>query len=160
MNKFNHQTMMKNSASDKNSDVSSNLNEAEDLSCNYSLIDIDELNMVVIAAAKETFHTLGSGLPICVYQLKLFNVLTKNGLKLTSAKSVLNDRAEPENIKNLIIINDALIIEYVSIKNIKSQNEKIIKTYLHENNYAVGLLVKIKQDDIEISIIDQYYIAH
>lgn len=161
MNKFNHQTMMKNTASDKNSDISSSdLHEDGELTWNYSLIDIDELSIAITVAAKETFETLGSGLPTFVYQLKLFNVLTKNGLELKSDKSVLNDNAELNNIKNLIIVNDVLIIEYISTKNIKTQSEETIKTYLNDNNYAMGLLVKIKQDDIELSIIEQNYIAH
>ncbi len=141
-------------------------NDESDLAWNYALVDVDELGSFITTIIKETYHTLGAGLPVCVYQLKLFNDLTKKGLKLKSGKSILSHRAEMkvelDNVKNNITVNDVLVIEYISSQAMSDGYEKIIKSALHENNYAMGLLVEVavKKDAIEITKIDQNYIAH
>jgi hypothetical protein len=183
MNKFIHRNGVNDLTSDISSDINNessnatpiNINEESGLAWNYSLIDVDELSGVVISTAKETYRTLGAGLPLCVYQLKLFNDLTKVGLKLKSGKSMLN-RCEEDGVRNLIVVNDVLVVEYISSVLMSAQCEKIIKADLHNNNYAMGLLVnipegrvsedkisdgKISEDqNIKITKIDQSYIAH
>jgi GxxExxY protein len=184
MNKFIYRNGMNGLAGDISSDInkeststnSININEKSSLAWNYSLIDVDELSGVVISTAKETYRALGTGLPLCVYQLKLFNNLTKEGLKLKSGKSMINRCAEEDGIRNLIVVNDVLVVEYTSSVMMSPQYEKIIKSGLHKNNYAMGLLVNVRESrgsedkisdgkisedqNIKITKIDQGYIAH
>ncbi len=181
MNKFIYGNGISDIASDVSNENTSginrnNIDEANSLAWNYSLIDVDELSDVVTSAAKETYRTLGTGLPLYVYQLKLFNDLIKGGLKLKSGKSMINRCAEDDGVRNLIVVNDVLIIEYISSVVRSAQCEEIMLSDLHNNNYAMGLLMnipegrtsedkvsgdKISEDqNIKVTKIDQSYIAH
>jgi len=168
MNKLLHRNEVSNFTSDISNETLNDINGESRLAWNYSLIDVDELSGFVINTAKEAYRTLGSGLPICVYQLKLFNDLTKEGLKLKSGKSMLNHHAEENGVRNLIVVNDVLVVEYISSVIMSGRHEKIIQL---DNNYAMGLLVNISEDkksegqrsekqNIKITKIDQSYIAH
>ncbi len=184
MNKFTHQYWT-NAGSDKisneitgditndiNHDITNELtkdiNKGHDLKWKYSLIDVDELCGFVTTTAKEIYQTLGPGLPVCVYQLKLFNDLTKKGLSLRSGKSMLGScdedktRAETERVQNLIIVNDVLVIEYIASTNMSEKCKETIKSDLKNNNFAMGLLINIseKENNIEVKHIHQNYIAH
>ena len=135
-----------------------------DLASNVLLIDIDELSVTIVSTAKESFQSLGAGLPLCVYQLKLFNDLTKHGFELKSDKSLLNQNVQnvTESVRNLIIVNNVVVIEYISSAESTVDNKNIIKRDLHNNNYAMGLLINISQqhNKIEITKIYQNYISH
>jgi len=157
MNKFINQSVIKDFARNNKDDLINDDNS--ELAWNYKLIDIDELSNLVVDMAKESFRSLEKGLPVSVYQLKLFNVLTKQGLSLKSVKSTAKNETIDHN-EGIISVNDVLIIQYVNESNVQYQNEKQVKKYINDNNYAVALIIQIKQNNLEITKVDQYCIAH
>lgn len=143
-----------------------NRNKENDLAWNYALIDVEKLGGFVTTTARKSYYTLGAGLPVCVYQLKLFNDLTKQGLKLKSGKSLLNRCTKTDTIRDFVIVNDAIVVEYISSEDMSDHYEKIIQSDLYDNNYAMGFLVKVsggnnsEKESIEIIKIDRDYLAH
>ena len=108
---------------------------------NHPVMDIDELIVCIAAAAQDSHNGMGPGLPSCVYQLKLFNDLAKKGLRLKVVASMLNQCAKNEPGRSLIIVNEVLVIEYISAERVSNCNKKRIKFDLQNHNYARGLLI-------------------
>jgi len=103
--------------------------------------DIDRLIFDVLDTARSIHHSLKSGLPKCIYQLKLTNKLIKNGFQLHTEKSVLKLAVTQESDRELIIVNDSLIIECVSENAMNDRCQKRLVFDLENNGYANGLLI-------------------
>jgi len=111
-----------------------------------SSTDIDKLIFDIIASAKSIHHVLKSGLPKCVYQLKLYNDLLKKGFQLQTEMSVLNLAIKQEIARELIVINNALIIECLTEDEINHHHHKRIMFDLENNGYAKGLLINFSDE--------------
>lgn len=140
-----------------NEEVENKDNKLNELPCNCSLIDVDELALIVSDVAKECFHSLEIGVPISVQQFKLFNILTKRGLKLqieNATTEIINGR------RNIITVNGVLTIVYFSVIDDQFQTQKETRKYLEKNNYVVGLLIELDNNHIDITKIDRYTNTH
>lgn len=112
--------------------------------CDCSSIDdlVSEVNNV----ARSIHQTLKSGLPICIYQLTLYNELLKKGLQLQTEMSALNLAVKQEAERELIIVNGSLIIECVVKHKINSHYHKRVMFDLENNGYSSGLLISFSDE--------------
>jgi len=124
--------------------------------------DIDKLIFDIIASAKSIHSLLKPGLPKCVYQLKLYNDLLKKGFQLQTEMSVLNLAVKQETARELIIINESLIIECLIEDKINDHHHKRIMFDLENNGYAKGLLINFS-DEMQnnmVSIANNHSVFH
>jgi len=120
-------------------------NKASSTSC-YSSTDSNKLVSYVIESAKNIHMTLKPGLPKCVYQLKLYNDLLKKGFQLQTEMSALNQAVKQETARELIIVDDSLIIECIVEHQINSHHHKRIMFDLENNGYEAGLLINFSDE--------------
>lgn len=119
----------------------------------YSLMDIDVLTTYISREIKDIYRSLGPCLPGCVYQLKLYNDLLKQGFQLKTEKAILNDSPEQDVVRSLIIVNNILVIEYIAEDNMSDINNKRIKFDLKNNHHERGLLINIAEGKNSIGIM-------
>ncbi len=108
--------------------------------------DTDKLIFDIVASAKNIHGILKPGLPKCVYQLKLYNDLLKKGFQLQIEMSVLNLAVKQETARELIVINDAVIIECLVEDKINPHHHKRVMFDLENNGYAKGLLINFADE--------------
>ena len=108
--------------------------------------DIDTLFNGVIAAADSIYKTLSLGLPKSVYQLKLINILTKQGFQLETETSRLHYCVEKEPARELIIVNGTLVIECFVEDEMADHYHRRIVFDMTNNNYEMGLLINFGAD--------------
>ena len=108
--------------------------------------DIDTLFNGVIAAADSIYKTLSLGLPKSVYQLKLINLLSKQGFLLETETSMLHYCVEKEPDRELIIVNGTLVIECFAEDEMTDHYHRRIVFDMTNNNYEMGLLINFGAD--------------
>ncbi len=118
----------------------------------YSSADNYELIFDVINAAKNIHAILKPGLPKCVYQLKLYNDLLKKGFQLQTEMSALNLAVKQESSRELLIVNESLIIECIVENKIHARYHKKIMFDLENNGYTKGLLINFS-DEMQSDIV-------
>lgn len=118
----------------------------------YSTNNIDKLIFDVIESAKSVHLSLNPGLPKCVYQLKLYNDLLKKGFHLQIEMSALNLAVKQEAARELIIVNQRLVIECVADNQTNDHYHKRIMFDLENNDYRKGLLINFS-DEMQSDII-------
>ena len=128
----------------------------------FPVMDVEQLTNYVAAQLKGIYRNLGPGLPLCVYQLKLNNGLIKKGIQLRSENSLLSYCAENEPDRSLTIVNEMLVIEYISADNVTEHNKKRIKFDLQNNNHVTGLLINLSEgrENIYVSKVQRDCISH
>ena len=112
----------------------------------YSSADNYELIFDVINSAKNIHAILKPGLPKCVYQLKLYNDLLKKGFQLQTEMSALNLAVKQESSRELLIVNESLIIECIVESKIHAHYHKKIMFDLENNGYTKGLLINFSDE--------------
>ncbi len=118
----------------------------------FSSTDSEKLMSYVIESAKNIHMMLKPGLPKCVYQLKLYNDLLKKGFQLQTEMSALNLAVKQETARELIIVDESLIIECVVENQISRHQHKRIMFDLENNGYETGLLINFS-DEIESEMV-------
>ena len=126
-------------------------NKTNSTNC-YSLTSGDKLLHQVIKSAKNIHMMLKPGLPKCVYQLKLYNDLLKKGLRLQTEMSALNLAVRQETARELIIVDETLVIECIIENRINSHHHKRIMFDLENNGYETGMLINFS-DDMESEVV-------
>lgn len=126
--------------------------DKKNLACCYSSENNNELIFNVIDSAKIIHMALKSGLPKCVYQLKLYNDLLKKGFRLQTEMSALNLAVKQEAARELLIVNESLIIECIIENKIHDHYHKRIMFDLENNAYAKGLLINFS-DELQSSVV-------
>jgi len=112
----------------------------------YTPADLERLTFDVIESARNIFLTLKPGLPRCVYQLKLYNDLLKKGFQLQTEMSALNLAVSREPERELIIVNEALVIECIVEDEANHQYRKRVMFDLENNGYTNALLLNFTDD--------------
>jgi len=123
-----------------------NNNDRTGTGCRYSTTDIENLIFEVTESARNIHRTLKAGLPKCIYQLKLYNDLSKKGFQLQTEMSVLNLAVRQEAERELIIVNGLLVIECIVENRIDGQYRKRVMFDLENNGYARGLLINFSDE--------------
>lgn len=125
----------------------------------YRSTDIDKLIIEVMQAGKEIHLALKQGLPKCVYQLALYNDLLKKGFHLQTEMSVLSLALKKEAARELIIVNDILVIECVVESKIHSHHHKRIMFDLENKAYIKSLLINFSSEMQSYMLINKNYNA-
>jgi len=113
---------------------------------------VDRLIIDVVASANDIHHALKPGLPRCVYQLKLYNDLLKKGFQSQTEMSALNIAVTQEADRELIIVNEVLVIECIVETDINDRCHKKIMFDLENNGYEKGLLINFS-DPVQCDVI-------
>lgn len=117
-----------------------------------SSTDVDRLLIDVVASANDIHHSLKPGMPGYVYQLKLYNDLLKKGFQLQTEMSALNIAVTDEADRELIIVNEVLVIECIAGTDINDHCHKKIMLDLENNGYEKGLLINFS-DPVQYNVI-------
>ncbi len=122
----------------------------------YRLMDLEALTNTVMMALQQIYLELGTGLPDCVYQLKLQNELIKKGFQLQEEPLTLDHYAENDPVRSQVIINEVLVIEYTTADHC----QKRMTFDLEGKNCADGLLMADENKKIRVTDVKQSNIYH
>jgi len=122
---------------------------------NSQMKDVDAISESVICAAEYIGSLLSYGLPKSVYQLTLFNLLSKQGFKLHTHKSEHQGSLQQNRQKEIIIVNEMLVIECV-VQGEPISDSQRRQMFDHDNNSVTGIIVNFGDCHPENSIIKVY----
>ena len=109
----------------------------------------NELATMVIQSAINIHKRLGPGLLESVYGKILSYELAKQGLSIETEKpiSLLYDELIIEDaFRADIIVNESLIIEVKSVKELEAVHQKQLLTYLKLTNLKLGILINFNTE--------------
>jgi len=111
-----------------------------------------ELTEKIIAAAYHVYNKMGFGFLESVYEKCLLIELRKRGLKTESQKPII---VEYENevvgeFKADIIVEDTVILELKSIRQISQAHEVQLVNYLVATGKPVGLILNFGEQKVEV----------
>ena len=104
----------------------------------------NELSGIIIGAAIEVHRELGPGLLERVYEVCLAHELKKHGLRVQSQVDMQVNYKEIEldtGFKADLLINEKLIIEVKSVKELNDIHLAQLLTYLKLSDLRLGLLI-------------------
>ena len=120
----------------------------------HPLLNQKQLADDVAKALQQIYLELGEGLPDCVYQLKLQNDLTRKGFRLQAEEAMLNHSVKPELVRSIIVINEALVNEYVTSSRATYQPKKWMTFDLDKSSCASGLLTNLTEDKKKVCMTE------
>ena len=103
-------------------------------------MDVETICESVICTTEYVVSSLSSGLPKSVYQLALFNQLSKNGFRLKIHEVEHGDCVESGWKKEIIIVNDVLAIECVVQDELITDSQRRLMLD-QDNNSVAGIFV-------------------
>jgi GxxExxY protein len=111
-----------------------------------------ELTEKIIAAAYHVYNKMGFGFLESVYEKCLLIELRKSGLKAESQKPII---VEYENevvgeFKADIIVEDTVILELKSVRQITLAHEVQLVNYLVATGKPVGLILNFGEQKVEV----------
>ena len=111
-----------------------------------------ELTKKIIAAAYHVYNKMGFGFLESVYEKCLLIELRKGGLKTESQKPVI---VEYENevvgeFKADIVVEDTVILELKSVRQITQAHEVQLVNYLVATGKPVGLILNFGEQKVEV----------
>ena len=111
-----------------------------------------ELTEKIIAAAYNVYNKMGFGFLESVYEKCLLIELKKSGLKTESQKPII---VEYENevvgeFKADILVEDTVILELKSIRQITRAHEVQLVNYLVATDKPVGLILNFGEQKVEV----------
>lgn len=109
-------------------------------------VNLDDLCGTVIEAVNQVYRNLVPGLPKSVYQLNLLKYLASKGLQLETEDSALTRCITDEHEREIIIVNDLLVLECIVEEKIISHFQKRIMFDIENNDHAMGLLINFGKD--------------
>jgi len=112
----------------------------------------EELTREIIAAAYDVYNKMGFGFLESVYEKCLLIELGKAGLRAESQKPIV---VEYENevvgeFKADIIVEDTVIVELKSVKQIVQAHEAQLVNYLVATGKPVGLILNFGEEKVEV----------
>ncbi|WP_265131167.1 GxxExxY protein [Chryseobacterium oranimense] len=114
-------------------------------------MDENEISYMVRKCIFNVYNKLGPGLLEIVYQKILIYELQENGLdvKAESAIPIVYDGKEFDfNFRIDILVEDKVILELKSVKNLEDIHFKQLATYLKLSNKKLGLLINFNTTNI------------
>ena len=111
-----------------------------------------ELTEKIIAAAYHVYNKMGFGFLESVYEKCLLIELGKRGLKTESQKPII---VEYENevvgeFKTDILVEDTVILELKSVRQITQAHEVQLVNYLVATGKPVGLILNFGEQKVEV----------
>ena len=111
-------------------------------------MDENSIAKEIVDAAFKVHTSLGPGLLEHVYEIALYHELTKRGFnceRQVSIPIVYDDIKFDEGFKADLIVNDLVIVELKSVKDLSEVHKKQLMTYLRLANKKLGLLVNFNE---------------
>ena len=115
----------------------------------------NQLSYQIRGAIFEVYNTLGPGLLETVYEEALCFELHQRGLKVERQLEVpirYKEASLSTPLRLDVIVEDRIIIELKSVKELLDVHYKQLLTYLRLMNKSLGILVNFNTDDISSSI--------
>ncbi len=115
----------------------------------------NQLSYQIRGAIFEVYNTLGPGLLETVYEEALCFELHQRGLKVERQLEVpicYKEASLSTPLRLDVIVEDQIIIELKSVKELLDVHYKQLLTYLRLMNKSLGILVNFNTDDISSSI--------
>ncbi len=115
-------------------------------------MEFEDITEKIIGCAYKVYNTMGYGFLESVYEKCLLIELRKAGLKSEYQKPIIVNY-EGEVVGNFIadiFVEDSIILELKSVKNIAKAYEVQLVNYLVATETNVGLLINFGEDKVEI----------
>lgn len=115
----------------------------------------NELSYKIRGAIFEVYNTLGPGLLESVYEIVLVHVLTSEGLAVefqVTLPIIYKDIKIDNGYKIDLLVNNLVIVEIKSVKELKAVHHKQLITYLKLSGKKLGLLVNFNSTEMSQSI--------
>ncbi len=111
-----------------------------------------DLTEKIIACAYKVYNKMGHGYLESVYEKCMLIELAKIGLSAQAQKpvKVFYESHVVGDFVPDIIVNDTIIIELKSVKNIAKAHEIQLVNYLVSTNKDVGLILNFAEDKVEV----------
>jgi GxxExxY protein len=122
-----------------------------------------ELTKQIIGCAYKVYNTMGFGYLESVYEKCMLIELNKLGFKANSQMpiTIFYENQDIGNFIADILVEDAVIIELKSIKNIIRAHEVQLVNYLVGTGKEVGLILNFAEDKVEVKrklrLLDNVY---
>ena len=119
---------------------------------NGAYMEYQELTEKVIGCAYQVFNRMGFGFLESVYEKCMLIELAKSGLKLESQKKIqvfYDDELVGDFIAD-IIVEDILILELKSVRQIHKAHEVQLVNYLVATKQPVGLIINFAEEKVQI----------
>ena len=112
----------------------------------------EELTEKIIGCAYRVYNKMGFGFLESVYEKCLLIELKKEGLKAESQKDItVNYEGEVVGeFKADILVEDAVILELKSVKQIAQAHEVQLVNYLIATDKPVGLILNFSEQKVEV----------
>ena len=114
-------------------------------------MDENEISYLVRKCIFNVYNKLGPGLLESVYQKILIYELEENGLEVKSElilPIIYDEKIFDVNFRIDILVEDKVILELKSVKELEPIHFKQLNTYLKLSNKKLGLLVNFNTTDI------------
>ncbi|KFF00830.1 GxxExxY protein [Chryseobacterium formosense] len=111
----------------------------------------NEISYIVRKCIFNVYNNLGPGLLENIYQKILIYELQENGLEIKSELSlpvIYDNKKFDLNFRIDILVEDKVILELKSVKNLEDIHFKQLQTYLKLSNKKLGLLVNFNTANI------------
>lgn len=111
-----------------------------------------ELTEKIIGCAYKVYNKLGFGFLESVYENCMAIELENSGLHFETQKplKVLYENKVVGNFISDIVVDDLVIVELKSVKNISTAHEVQLVNYLVATGKPVGLLINFGEDNVEV----------
>ena len=112
----------------------------------------EELTEKIIGSAYNVYNKMGFGFLESVYEKCLLIELGKNGLKVESQKPIIvkYDNEVVGEFKADVIVEDTIILELKSVKQITQAHEVQLVNYLVATGKPVGLILNFGEQKVEV----------
>jgi GxxExxY protein len=112
----------------------------------------EDLTSAVIGCAYKVFNTLGFGFLESVYEKSLLIELAKAGIQAQAQKDILvqYDGQIVGEFKADLLVEDAIIVELKSIRQIVKAHEVQLVNYLSATGKDLGLIINFGEQGVEV----------
>ena len=115
-------------------------------------MEYEELTQKIVAAAYSVYYRMGFGFLESVYEKCLLIELEKNALRAESQKPIIV-KYENEIVgefKADILVEDTIILELKSVRNITQAHEVQLVNYLVATGKPVGLILNFGEQKVDV----------
>jgi GxxExxY protein len=116
------------------------------------MLEYEHLTERIIGCAYKVYNKMGFGFLESVYEKCMIIELEKAGLRVESQKPILV-YYEGEEVSEFfadLFVEDTIIIELKSLRNLATAHEVQLVNYLVATNTEIGLLVNFSENRVEV----------
>jgi GxxExxY protein len=116
------------------------------------MLEYEHLTERIIGCAYKVYNKMGFGFLESVYEKCMIIELEKAGLRVESQKPILvyYEGKEVSEFFADLFVEDTIIIELKSLRNLATAHEVQLVNYLVATNTEIGLLVNFSENRVEV----------